>query len=65
MWSQGMELELVGGNDRDRFVPTIREPSSRAVGTEWAASESSSLSQTLACSTGDESPVPGIAADGI
>lgn len=25
MWSQGIELELVGGNCRDRFVPTIRE----------------------------------------
>lgn len=25
MWSQGIELELVGGNDRDRFVPRVRE----------------------------------------
>lgn len=25
MWSQGIELEFVGGNDRDRFVPSLRE----------------------------------------
>lgn len=49
VWSQGIELELVGGNFRETdLYPLLRELSNRAVRMEWAVSESSSMSQTLA-----------------
>lgn len=48
MWSQGIELELVGGNYRETdLYPTVRELHNRAVRMEWAVSESN-MSQALA-----------------